>query len=260
MRVNPWPLFTLWSAMLLSSNIVQAADNGPVIPLPSEDQQVLRSLLGKGVVGDALPAPDITDTDRYLATHLTTRVYRLVSGPDSGKTERHEPAVLKRDAGGTSMRYDAGGKFVYFVTAKPNGDYVITGVEDRDGGAITRYSPSEPFMLEGLKPGDERKVTLGVKVFDLSSPDDLNHQGALDVAYRYIGAYKVKVPAGSFDAVLMKWAFKGKVGPASVDDTQYRFIAKDVGIVAGIEQLDVSAMLVYNRHTKVAKVLAAKPK
>jgi hypothetical protein len=115
-------------------------------------------------------------------------------------------------------------------------------------------------MLQGMAPGQERKEKLGVKVSDLSSPDDVNHEGSLDVNCRYIGAYKVNVPAGSFDAVLMKWTFKGKVGPASVDDTQYRFFAPDVGVVAAVEQLDVSAVLVYNRHKKVARVLAAKPR
>ena len=69
----------------------------------------------------------------------------------------------------------------------------------------------------------------------MSNPDDLTHEGALDVNYRYIGAYKLKVPADSFDAVLMKWTFKGKVCPAPVDDTQYRFFAPDVGIVVAVE-------------------------
>ena len=178
-----------------------------------------------------------------------------MSGPDAGKTERHQLTQLKQEAGTTSWRYDAGGKFVYFVTTKANGDYVVTGVTDTEAGAITRYSPSEPFMLQELAPGEERNEKLGVKVFDLSNPDDLTHEGALDVNYRYVGAYKVKVPAGSFDAVLMKWTFKGKVGPASVDDSQYRFFAPDVGIVAAVEQQDVSALLVYNRHMKVARVL-----
>lgn len=135
----------------------------------------------------------------------------------------------------------------------------MTGVQDTEAGAITKYSPSEPFMLKGLAPGDERNMNLGLKVFALSDPDDLTHEGALDVNYRYIGAYKVNVPVGSFDAVLIKWTFKGNVGPATVDDTQYRFFAPGVGIVAGIEQLDVSALLVYNRHKKVARVLVAKP-
>lgn len=245
---------------LLLSSLAQAAENGPTIPLPEEDRAAIEKELGKGVVGQAIPAPEVADTARYLAANPSARKFRLVSGPDAGKIERHKPTLLKREAGTTSWRYDAGGKFVYFVTAKANGDYVMTGVTDMEAGAITRYSPSEPFMLQGLAPGEERNVKLGVEVFDLSNPDDLTHEGALDVNYRYVGAYKVKVPAGSFDAILVKWTFNGKVGPASVDDTQYRFFAPDAGIVAAIEQLDVSALFIYNRHKKVARVLVAKPK
>ena len=78
-------------------------------------------------------------------------------------------------------------------------------------------------MLQGLAPSEERNEKLDVKVFDFNNPDDLTHEGALDVNYRYIGAYKVKVPADSFDAVLMKWTFKGKIGPASVNETSTAF-------------------------------------
>jgi hypothetical protein len=249
-----------WLAFPLLSGLAQATERGPTIPLPDEDQLAIEKYSGSGVVGSAIPAPQIADTNRYLAANPSAREFRLVSGRDAGQTERHQPTLLKREAGGTTWRYDSGGKFVYFLTAKANGDYVVTGVEDTQGGAITRYSPSEPFMLQGLAPGEERNVKLGVNVFDLSNPDEQTHEGTLDVNYRYVGAYKVKVPAGSFDAVLMKWTFKGKIGPASVDDTQYRFFAPDVGMVAGVEQLDVSALLIYNRHDKIARVLAAKPK
>ena len=247
-------------AVPLLSALAQAAESGPTIPLPDDDRMTIEKYLGTGVVGQAIPAPKIADTNRYLAANPSAREFRLVSGPDAGKTERHQPTLLRREAGGTTWRHDAGGKFVYFLTAKANGDYVITGVEDTEGGAITKYSPSQPFMLQGLTPGEERNVKLGITVFDLSNPDEQTHEGTLDVNYRYIGAYEVKVPVGSFDAVLMKWTFKGKVGPASVDDTQYRFFAPDAGIVAGVEQLDVSAVLIYHRHKKVARVLDVKPK
>jgi hypothetical protein len=258
MKIRTWLPVLVFPALAVMSGPARTAESGPTIPLPNEDRSAIEQYLGKGVVGPAIPAPEIVETGRYLAANPIARTFRLVSGSDAGKTERHQPTLLRREAGVTTWKYEAGGKFVYFVTAKANGDYVVTGVEDREGGAITKYSPSEPFMLQGLAPGDERRETLGVKVFDLSNPEEQTHEGSLDVNYRYIGAYKVKVPAGSFDAVLVKWTFKGKVGPASVDDTQYRFFAPDVGIVAGVEQLDVSAMLVYNRHTKVARVLAAK--
>jgi hypothetical protein len=254
------PYLVAYFALALPGFLVQAAESGPTISLPDEDRATIEKHLGKEVVGEAIPAPDIVDTHRYLVAEPTARTFHLVSGEDEGKTEEHKPTLLKREAGATTWRYDAGGKFIYFLTAKANGDYVITGVTDTEGGAITQYSPSEPFMLQGLTPGGEREAKLGVKVFDLSNPDDQTHEGALDMTYRYVGAYKVKVPAGSFDAVLMKWTFKGKVGPASVDDTQYRFFAPDAGLVAAVEQLDVSAVLIYNRHKKVARVLDSMPR
>ena len=75
----------------------------------------------------------------------------------------------------------------------------------------------------------------------------------------YIGAYRVTVPAGTFDAALLKWDFKGKIGPASVEDIQPRFVAPEVGMVAAAEKRDVAAFLIYNDNTKVGKVLSQKP-
>ena len=62
-------------------------------------------------------------------------------------------------------------------------------------------------------------------------------------------------PAGKFHASLLKWEYKGKIGPASVKDIQYRLFAKDVGPTAMIEKMDVSAFLIYQDHTKYGKVL-----
>ena len=77
----------------------------------------------------------------------------------------------------------------------------------------------------------------------------------VDLTLTYVGAYKVTVPAGTFDAALLRWHYKGKVGPATIDDIQARFIAKDMGMVADAEKLDVAAFLIYNEKTKFGKVL-----
>ena len=123
--------FIPWLACLafsLLGGLAQSAENGPAIPLPDEDRAAIEKYLGKGVVGSAIPAPAIVDTSRYLAAKPGTRKFRLVSGPDAGKSEQHQLSQLKQEAGTTGWRYDAGGKFIYFVTAKANGDYVVTGV------------------------------------------------------------------------------------------------------------------------------------
>lgn len=254
--------FSLFIFMILAplGGLAQSAGNGSIIPLPEEDRLAIEKYLGKGVVGQAVPAPALVDTSQHLVFNAGTRNYRLVSGPDAGKTEQHQPTLLKQGASGSTWRYDTGARFIFFFTAKTNGDYGVTGVTDNEEGVITQYSPAEPLMLQGLAPGEERNMTLGLKVFDLSNPDEPIHAGSLDVTYRYVGAYKVTVPAGSFDAVLVKWMFKGKIGPATLDDTQYRFFVADVGMVAAVEQMDVSAMLIYNKQRKLARVLIDKPK
>lgn len=246
--------------LALQGSFAQSAGNGPATPLPEEDRLAIEKYLGKGVVGEAIPAPALADTTRYLAMNAGARNYRLVSGPDKGKVEHHQATRLKQDADGMTWRYDTGARFIFSITAKANGDYIVTGTTDNEEGVMTRYSPGEPLMLQGLAPGEERNVTVGMKVFDLSSPDEQTHTGSLNINYRYMGAYKVTVPAGSFDAVLVKWTFRGKIGPASLNDTQYRFFAADIGMVAAVEQMDVSAMLIYNKQRKIARVLADKPK
>ena len=46
--------------------------------------------------------------------------------------------------------------------------------------------------------------------------------------------------------------------PAS-QDTQYRFFADNVGMVASVDKLDVSAFLLYKKHTKFGKLLTQAP-
>ncbi len=124
---------------------------------------------------------------------------------------------------------------------------------------IVRYNPPEPGLLVGLAPGDAHSSSIAVQVSDLSSPEVVSHKGMLDVTYSYLGAYKVTTPAGAYDAALIKWAYKGKIGPAKVDDTQYRFFAEKVGMVASVDKLDVSAFLLYQHHSKSGKLLAQAP-
>jgi hypothetical protein len=246
--------------LTLLGDFAQSAEDDSLIPLEKQDRLAIEKYLGKGVVGQAIPAPTLIDTSRYLNLSAGIRNYRLVSGPDTGNIEHHRPTLLKQDANKSAWRYDTEARFIFNILGKDDGDYVVTGVTDNDEGVFTQYSPAEPFILQGLAPGEERNMQVGMKIFKLSNLDKQIHTGTLNIGYRYVGAYKVTVPAGSFDAILIKWTFKGKIGPASLDDTQYRFFSADIGMIAAIEQMEVSAMLLYNKERKIAKVLVDKPK
>jgi hypothetical protein len=46
---------------------------------------------------------------------------------------------------------------------------------------------------------------------------------------------------------------------ADVQDSQYRFVSPDVGIVASIDKEDISALLVYQDRSKTGLVLQERP-
>ena len=223
--------------------------------MPDADRTALDQLLGSGVVGDPVDAGPLATAD--IPLRAGTWTYQVVSGKKKGQTEDDVLTQLERDPSGASWKLAIGTNDVAFIQIGDDQSLTIVSEQDTDQGVITRFTPAEPIVTTGMSPGDSKQVTIGVKVYDLSSPDEVSHSGSLDLEYSYVGAYKVTVPAGSYDAALLKWDYEGSVGPASVSDTQYRLIAKDVGIVASIEKKKISAMLFYHDNSNTGRVLAA---
>ena len=248
---------TVCALFVLSLGPVRAAEPaaGQAIPLPAADRGLLDELLGPGVVGDAVAAKPLPPSSKFLPIRDTSWTVRIVGGDKSGTTQQVTFAPIKGDGSGATGTYSVGTKTVYYIRQSGDGDLSIVSEEDRDQGVIVRYAPPEPIVLAGMNPGESRNMTVGVKVYDLGDPTDLSHQGSMDVTYSYIGAYTVTVPAGTYDAALIKWTYTGSVGPANIEDTQYRFLAEDVGIVASVDKKDITAMLVYNDQSKFGKVL-----
>jgi hypothetical protein len=245
----------LTAGVLISAPPPARAQEGAIVPLTAEMQAAAQKYL-PGVVGEPVPAFTI---DSGLATlRAGTRQYQVVSGDNAGTTEQHVISKIQGDSTGTRWHYTVGDRSVYLYEV-PGKSLSIVSEQDGNQGVSTQYSPPEPLLIAGMNAGDTKSMTVNVNVYDLSDPTDLEHQGSLAVTLTYFGAYKVTVPAGTFDAALLKWTFNGNVGPASVEDTQVRFVAPKVGMVAAAEKLDVAAFLIYNNNTKVGRVLAQKP-
>jgi hypothetical protein len=245
-------------AALLALPLAQAesAEPGPELPLPRGDRQTLEKSLGKGVVGKPVAAPVIADPSRYLALAAGAWTYRVVKGPHGRDSERYHWTA---EPDGKHWRYDAGGEEIGFVESGADGSFFLTGVQEIRDDALTRYAPAEPLLLKGLAPGQERRLRMAVSVYDPDEPNDPAHEGALDVAYRYVGAYRLAAPIGVHEAVLVKSTFSGKVGPAVLNDVQYRFFAPGIGLLAMTEQREVSAFYLYNLRMEVGKLLASRP-
>jgi hypothetical protein len=245
------------AALLAAGPSLAPAAAADTIPLPQADRTALEQLLGSGVVGDPVAASPLAAADIPLREGTWT--YQVVAGKKKGQTENDVLTQLERDQSGASWKVETGAKDLAFIQLGDNQDIEVLSEQDTDQGVVTRFTPAEPILTTGMSPGDSKKVTIGVKVYDLSSPDEVSHSGSLALEYSYLGAYKVTVPAGSYEAALLRWVYDGSVGPASVKDTQYRFVAKDVGMVASIEKKKISAMLLYHDDSNTGRVLQKAP-
>lgn len=257
-RHGPLAAIPVGIALLASMGLSRAGAADPVIPLPDEDRERLEKGLGPGIVGKAVAAPTIDDPATFLkvAGGRSWR-FRYTSGDKKDKVEAFTLSPRKRPTGELIWKADTGPTTSMYLRTGSDGSIELVSDENRDEGVITRYSPPEPLWVSNLKPGDVRRSKHDVKVYDLNDPKDVSHRGYLNLVYTYVGAYEITVPAGTFEVVLLRWEYKGKIGPASIEDVQYRLLAKDIGPVALIEKFDASAFLVYQNHTKVGRVLVS---
>jgi hypothetical protein len=250
----------LWIFAIICPLLLVGSGNAPAAAatsLTAAEQAMLTEMLGPGVVG--APVAGSTLTPEFAPLRDGTWQYKIVHGKDEGRVEQHVVTRLEHDRSGASWRYAVGDKKLLFIKQTKDGSLTFVTEENSEEGVVTRYQPPEPGLLTGLAPGQSRTSSIGVEVSDLSSPAVVSHKGTLEVTYSYLGAYKVTTPLGAYDAALIKWACKGKVGPAKVQDTQYRFFAPKVGMVASVDHLDVSAFLIYQKQTKFGKLLVGTP-
>ncbi len=249
-------VFVIGLAMALigGPTFAQDSDAKP-IELSKAERAEIENFLGEGVVGKAVAGDPIADTAKFFPFEPGRWTFRFTSGENKGKTQEQSFKTMKKDESGATGRYQNGKDQVDFLIRSKDGGISVVSEQDAKQGVISRFSPPEPIYVGGLKPGDSKKFKVDVKVYDLSDPKDVTHSGSLDLTYSYVGAFEVTVPAGTYKAALIRSDYNGKVGPASVEDTQYRFLAQGVGVVAMIEKKDISAVLIYHDHSKYGKVL-----
>jgi hypothetical protein len=243
------------------ANDPQQADppqqDAPPQQLPDADRKILNQYLGQGVVGEAIPCPQLQNGFEDIMPQGAQVNWRMlmVSGSDKGK---QRPSFASRSQPGPDhqFKWDTGdGVDIYFVTIDKSHDLLKDALQDNQESVITKYSPPEPMFLAGLKPGETRHISSKVSVAKLSNPQVETHHGKFEIDFTYIGVYRVNVPAGKYDAMLLKEYVKGHIGPASIQKTNYYLAAKNTGFVAIVEIDDVSALLFYQDHTREGEVL-----
>ena len=231
--------------------------SGKIIELQAEDREAL-AILGKGVVGNALPASPITDTAKLMPLKEGKWTYRVLAGDHKGTNQEDIIARPKHDESGKSWRRVVGRKYIDYYQVRNGGKIEMASEVDLVEDVITTYVPQFSVIFNGMRPGAQSEVETDIKVYDLHDPTHEKYKGHLKIVYTYVGAYEVTVPSGRYQTVLIKSSYTGKVGPASVNDVGYKFYAEGVGIVAAVERSHVAAFLFYDKKTKTPKVLVHK--
>jgi hypothetical protein len=243
-------------ALILAAG--SACAQGVVLPLPPEDQQRITAQLGPGVVGNALPSLAITDASTYFPLTQKSLTYQVTAGSKIGTTQTLSLAQTHRTDRPNAWRFEFSPSLAGFIRQTPQGDLIMPAVSDSGEGVLVVSTPANPFVPKGMQPGETRPYTQKVSVDYLDDPTDQRYSGTVNGTYTYVGTYQVTVPAGTFNAILIRVKFKGKVGPAETKDTQYNFFAPGVGVVAMITQEDVQAFWIFNIDTTAGKVLVSR--
>jgi hypothetical protein len=238
--------------------LAASAQTGKVVPLPPDVAKDLE-LFGEGVVGKPVPAPKLEDlNDYYLKTLGGTWNYKIVSGKDEGKIREEVIEPIAKKGGNPAWRQDIGGQFAQYMQLLSDGSFGKYGEDDLSVGYGAHFHPGV-VLPPGGEPGQSYTYTSKVLAYKLGDVNDISYTGEMKTTGTYVGAYQVTTPAGTWPAVLIRAEFDVEIGPAKVKDTTYSFFVKDVGKVAEIEGLRVSALFVYHSDDKTAKVLAELP-
>jgi hypothetical protein len=242
-------------AVLLSSKGRSAI---VLLQLPTKDQELIIKHLGAKIVGDAVRSEPIEDPAALFPFSDKRGTYQFTSGKNSGKRQTEALTKIPRPGGKFVWRLDLAPSLVAFLRETPEGDVVMPAVADTGEDALVVTNPPNPFLSKGMEPGETRSYSQRVSVRYFDDLSNERYGGTLKTEYTYLGTFRVTVPAGRFDAILLRAKIDGKIGPAHIHATSYSFFAPGTGLIAMILQQKITAFWVYNVDGVGGKVLVSR--
>jgi hypothetical protein len=241
------------SLLILAATFAHA--QSVVLQLPPEDRQIITAQLGPGVVGQALPSKPIDEVSIYFPLQDAASTYQVIAGPNAGRTQTLGLTRVRRPKGKSAWRFQLSPTLAGFISQTSTGDLIMPTISDMGEGVVVITTPANPFVLKGMKPGESRSYLQHVMVNSLDDPTDQEYSGSLNGTYTYLGSYQVRVPAGTYQAILFRLRCHGKVGPADTQDTAYYLFAPRKAVIAMISQESATAFWLIHIDTTSGKVL-----
>jgi hypothetical protein len=212
---------------------------------------------GDGFIVERLEAPIIENPHDWINRRAGKYVYRFVEGSDDGDETHTEEHIPDPDNPETAWRRRVGDDLVETYTSTDEMDVLIVEEVDHEHGFRVVIEPGV-HLPAGIEPGATWEIDADLTVYD-TDDGSFYHDGKLDALHSYEGAFRVRTPAGEFDTILIREDFTMEVGPLTADDDRLLFFARGVGLVAEVEGIRASAILIIRNKEHSAKVLVEYP-
>lgn len=247
-----FPLVLLF--LIVPVSPVQAIENAlPVFT--TDDRRAIEQGFRGGVRYHPIAGEVIEEPQALLAPDEAPNVYRLIPESGSESEETHRFAAIGETGGNFMFQYHLNAAESQLFGLSAAQGIVIIGAIDRKEGVKTEFTPPKPLLPKGLAPGGSVSEISKVRVLDLAHPDKVRHSGELNIMLTHLGSFHLVVPAGEYDAVLVRLEGRGKIGPAEMIHRQYYFFAEDTGLLAFLESRKISAFGLYEKSERQALVL-----
>jgi hypothetical protein len=225
--------------------------------LPEAELEERMSVFGDGFLIGPLEAPVISEPWRWIGRKSGDYVYRFTAGSDDGalrQTERHIPDEKNPDR---AWERHIGKRLVETFVSTEAMDVVIVEEVDHQHGFRMEIKPGIHWPANA-SVGDEWKIDAELTVYEIDTGEFFK-DGTLQSTITYEGAFRIRTPAGEFDTILMREDFLIHIGPLKAEDNRFLFFARDIGLVAEIEAIRASALLLLHVKEDSAKVLESYP-
>jgi hypothetical protein len=206
---------------------------------------------------ERIEAPTIRNVHDWVNRQAGYYKYQFVEGSDDGDEFQLEKHVPDNKSPDTAWTRHVGDTLVEsFVTSDERDVLIVEEIDHKHGFRVV----VEPgvHLPGGIEPGAVWEVEADLSVYELED-GSLSNNGKLEALHSYEGAFRIRTPAGEFDTILIREDFLLHVGPLKVDDDRLLFFARGVGLVAEVEGIKASAILIFRMKEHSAKVLVEYP-
>jgi hypothetical protein len=260
------PSLLAQQVMLVLTGVIVAAGalDGTVRSARAQDiasslagNEVLRTL-GEGVVGGAHPARPLDDPALLARWEAGDWTYRITAGPRRGQTERERLTPIATTPRGETWERTVGHEYTLYLRRTADGSLVLPSEVAHSHKALLHFDPPLSYLIAGLPLGERRVFDGKIDVYSASNPATKWYSGKIQAATTYAGVYRVRTPAGTFDAILIRTEYRIDIlAVVSVRDTLYTFYAEGIGKVAEAEHRRISAVGLFSSDTKMGRVLVS---